>query len=57
MAGIIGRQTRQLTRLVDDLLDAARIANGKIQLERKPVEIAPALEEALEAFQPRICGP
>ncbi len=56
MAGIIGRQTRQLTRLVDDLLDAARIANGKIQLERRPVEIATVVEEALEAFQARIAA-
>src|SRR5437764_1375307 len=34
----IDRQVRHLTRLVDDLLDVARITRGKVTLRRQPVE-------------------
>ena len=36
---IIHRQTHHLTRLVDDLLDVARAATGKIALTRHPVDL------------------
>lgn len=34
--GVIKRQTRQFARLVDDLMDVARVASGKITLGRNP---------------------
>jgi PAS domain S-box-containing protein len=37
---IIHRQTHHLTRLVDDLLDAARATAGKIALDRQPVDLS-----------------
>jgi PAS domain S-box-containing protein len=37
---IIHRQTHHLTRLVDDLLDVARAAAGKIALNRQPVDLS-----------------
>jgi len=37
---IIDRQTQHLTRLVDDLLDVARAAAGKIALHRQPVDLS-----------------
>jgi len=37
---IIHRQTRHLTRLVDDLLDVARATAGKIALHRQPVDLS-----------------
>jgi PAS domain S-box-containing protein len=37
---IIGRQTTQLSRLVDDLLDVARITQGKVQLRREGLDFA-----------------
>jgi PAS domain S-box-containing protein len=37
---IIHRQTRHLTRLVDDLLDVARATAGKMALERQPVDLS-----------------
>jgi signal transduction histidine kinase/CheY-like chemotaxis protein len=37
---IIDRQTRHLTGLVDDLLDVARAAAGKIALSRQPVDLS-----------------
>ncbi|MEO8015026.1 MAG: PAS domain S-box protein, partial [Polaromonas sp.] len=53
---IIGRQLRQLNRLVDDLLDVGRITSGKIQLEARPVHFMEALHEAIEAVRPLIDG-
>src|SRR5262249_8845132 len=37
---IIHRQTHHLTRLVDDLLDVARVTAGKIALNRQPIDLA-----------------
>lgn len=36
---ILERQVRHLTRLVDDLLDVARITRGKIRLERARIDL------------------
>ena len=33
------RQLRQMTRLIDDLMDVSRIARGRIQLEKGPVDL------------------
>jgi len=38
--GVIDRQVLQLTRLVDDLLDATRITRGKVQIHRERLELA-----------------
>ncbi|HET7845007.1 MAG TPA: PAS domain-containing sensor histidine kinase, partial [Xanthomonadales bacterium] len=51
-AGIIERQTGQLTRLVDDLLDASRITSGKLTVERVPVDLADVIARAVEATRP-----
>jgi len=49
---VLTRQTKNLTRLVDDLLDVARISEGKIELRKQPVEIGQALIRAVEAIRP-----
>lgn len=46
------RQVRQMTRLVDDLLDVARISQDRLHVERVPVAIGEVIEQALEAVQP-----
>lgn len=51
---IIGRQVQQLTRIVDDLLDVTRLKQGKVSLQRRPVNLSAALEGAVEASRPRI---
>lgn len=51
---LIDRQTSRLTRLVDDLLDVARISSGHIQLKREPVDLAAVARQAAEASRPRI---
>src|SRR5579871_212118 len=48
-AAIIQRQVMHFTRLVDDLLDVARITRGQIELKLTPLELAPLVASALEA--------
>jgi signal transduction histidine kinase len=43
------RQTRQLGRLVEDLLDVSRITQGKVELRREPMELAQILADAVES--------
>jgi PAS domain S-box-containing protein len=45
---IVRRGADQLARLVDDLLDVARITQGKIALRRDRVRLASVVEHALE---------
>jgi CheY-like chemotaxis protein len=51
---IISRQTRQLTRLVDDLLDVSRITRGAIGLRKETVSAQRIVHSALEAMRTRI---
>src|SRR5262249_12323014 len=43
--------TQHLTRLVDDLLDVARVTTGRIIIERQPVALADVARRALQAFE------
>ena len=52
--GLMERQLRHLVRLVDDLLDVARIRSGKIVLELERVEIAGMVASALDLARPLI---
>ena len=45
---VVDRQVRHLTRLVDDLLDVARITSGKVVLQKKHVTLASVLNHAVE---------
>ena len=54
LRGIMERQVRQMTRLIDDLLDVSRITRGKIQLRRQPVDLATIVQGAIEAVSPLI---
>ena len=53
---IIGRQLRQMTRLVDDLLDVGRITSGKVHIESKPVRLRDAIAQGIEAVRPLIAS-
>ncbi|HSB95639.1 MAG TPA: chemotaxis protein CheB [Spongiibacteraceae bacterium] len=48
---IIDRQLRQLGHLVDDLLDVARITQGRVQLYPERLRLQPLIQQALEANQ------
>lgn len=45
---VMERQGGHLARLVDDLLDLTRIAHGKIQLQRKRLDLAELVRETTE---------
>lgn len=51
---VIQRQVTHMARLLDDLLDVARIKRGKLQLRKQPVELATIVDTAVEAVQPLI---
>lgn len=51
---VIDRQVSHLTRLVNDLLDVARFMQGKISLEKTPLELGNVAELALETSRPLI---
>lgn len=45
---VMGRQTAQLTRLVDELMDAASVSQGKVQLRKAPSELNALVTSAVE---------
>ncbi len=51
---IVQRQVANLTRLVDDLLDISRITQGRIELRRRPVQLAEVIAQAVEIVEPLI---
>ena len=46
---MLERQVGQMAHLVDDLLDMSRITRGRIELRRERIELAPVLNQAVEA--------
>ena len=46
---MMDRQLSHLVRLVDDLLDVSGIAQGKVQLRRKPLALIDALSSSIES--------
>jgi signal transduction histidine kinase/ActR/RegA family two-component response regulator len=51
---IVDRQVQHLIRLVDDLLDVARITRGRIKIEKKPVRLQDAVARGAEMAMPLI---
>ncbi len=51
---VIDRQARHLARLVDDLLDVARITRGRIELKRHPFQLSEVIATAVETARPQI---
>jgi len=51
---IIERQSDHLARLVDDLLDIARITHGQVLLVRKPESVASIMADAVDAVRPAL---
>lgn len=49
---LIDRQLNHLTRLVDDLLDAARITRGQLILQKKQGDIVDCVKQAVEVVRP-----
>ena len=49
---IISRQVRQLTRLLDDLMDVARMAHQKLSIRNNRILLNDVLQNAIEMSQP-----
>ncbi|HEY0707681.1 MAG TPA: ATP-binding protein [Polyangia bacterium] len=49
---VIERQVGHLVRLVDDLLDIARITRGKVELRREPLQLAGIVVQGIEQASP-----
>ncbi len=49
---IAERQMRRLTRLLDDLLDVARLRQGRLELRREVLDVAAVIRSSLETVQP-----
>jgi signal transduction histidine kinase/ActR/RegA family two-component response regulator len=50
----VQRQSRHLTRLVDDLLEVSRVTSGRIRLEQRPVDLRALLERTVTTLAPWI---
>ena len=51
---VIERQVKHLSRLVDDLLDVARITQGRVELRRAQIDARAAIHNAVEIASPLI---
>ncbi|MCP6755999.1 hypothetical protein NL533_30720, partial [Klebsiella pneumoniae] len=51
---VIERQAAQLSRLVDDMLDLARIGQGRFELRKTRLALASVLGQALVAVEPAV---
>jgi PAS domain S-box-containing protein len=49
---IIERQSAQLVRIVDDLLDMSRIARGLLSVSHDPVDLADVIQRSIETATP-----
>jgi signal transduction histidine kinase/DNA-binding response OmpR family regulator len=53
-ADVTDRQVRQLTRLVDELLDVARISQGKIVLQPQCLDLVTLVSQCVETYRASI---
>ena len=51
---VIQRQAKQMSRLLDDLLDVSRVTQGQIEIRREPSDMRHAIEAAVEVMGPQI---
>jgi len=54
--GMIDRQSAQLARIVDDLLDVTRVTRGTLTIRRSRQDLREVIAHALEAARPGIVG-
>ena len=53
---IVERQVNHMALLLDDLLDIARITQGKLQLKKETLQLVPVVDAAVEAVRPTLEG-
>jgi two-component system CheB/CheR fusion protein len=52
--GVVERQSRQMARLLDDLLEVSRVTQSKIELRRRVVDLRLVAAEAADAVRPQL---
>ena len=52
LSAIIERQVMHMTRVIDDLLDAARVATGKLHLDRARIDLREVFDNVVDVCQP-----
>ena len=52
--GIIERQTDNMTRMVNDLLEVSRVVSGRLRLDLHPVDLNRVLQHAIQTASPLI---
>jgi len=52
---VIERSAQLLTRLIGDLLDASRMASGKLEIERASLDLLERIQTAVDGFGPAAC--
>ncbi len=53
LRGVIERQSHNLTRMVEDLLDVTRVSSGKFVLRREPLDLNSIVSRVAQACEPR----
>ena len=53
---IMRRQTAHMKKLIDDLMDSARVSENKIVIARQPMPLGEAVRNALDSARPAIEG-
>ena len=51
ISGVVARQTRTMSRLLDDLLDTSRISSGRLTLRPERVTLDSVVQEAVETVR------
>ena len=51
---VTSRQFRNFAHLINDLLDVARVTEGKIQLRKELIDAGPVIRHAIEAVRPLV---
>jgi two-component system, chemotaxis family, CheB/CheR fusion protein len=51
---VLDRQSQQMSRLLDDLLDASRVTQNKIELRKQQLDLRTVVEEAVAAARPKM---
>ncbi|WP_162271260.1 ATP-binding protein [Luteitalea pratensis] len=52
--GTVSRQIRQLSRLVDDLLDVSRLTRGRVQLQKETIDLKSVVHEVVQMARPHL---
>ena len=52
LASVLERQVTHMSRLVDDLLDASRVATGKLHVQCAPVDMAHVFDHVVDICRP-----